>query len=148
MAGTRKKRKNTPQPVKVTVYRWAGHWGPFRIKIPCGECSLTGDVIRDTIENELSGVPVEVETRDWLNEWHRPLRRGGWHAPIVLVEGRVISQGLALNRGVLTQAVIEAWAGRLPVGGNHLFGKGTALIVCGPKHCWMNAGSTMSIMMW
>ena len=51
--------------------------------------------------------------------------KGGWHAPIVVVEDRVISQGNALNRGVLTEAVIGHHARRHPVIGNHLFGKDT-----------------------
>jgi len=110
-------------PVRITVYRWAGAWGPFRVNIPCGECALTGDVIRDTLENELAGIEVELETLDWLSHWWQPLKAGGWHAPIVMVDGRVVSQGLALNRGVLTQAVVEANVARTPIGGNHVFGK-------------------------
>ena len=116
---------DTMEPVKVTLYRWAGAWGPFKVKIPCGECSLTKDVIADVVETELGDVPVEVDTRDWLTEWWKPLPKGGWHAPIVLVEGRIVSQGAALNRGVLTQAIIEAYARRAPVSGNRLFGKAT-----------------------
>lgn len=111
------------QPIRITVYRWAGAWGPFKVSIPCGECSLTKDVIQDTIETELAGVPVEVEMRDWLSEWWKPLPKLGWHAPIVIVEDKLVSQGAALNRGVLTQAVIEAHARRTPIAGNHVFGK-------------------------
>ncbi|MDZ7828918.1 MAG: glutaredoxin domain-containing protein [Halofilum sp. (in: g-proteobacteria)] len=116
-------------PVHITVYRWAGAWGPFRVNIPCGECALTGDVIRDTLEHELDGIEVQLETRDWLSHWWRPLKAGGWHAPIVMVDDRVVSQGLALNRGVLTQAVVEANARRSPIRGNHVFGK------AGCPHC-------------
>ncbi|PCH64188.1 MAG: glutaredoxin [Gammaproteobacteria bacterium] len=115
--------------VNITVFRWAGDWGPFKIKIPCGECSLTKDVIADTVENELNGIDVEVEIRDWLSEWWKPLLKGGWHAPIVLVDGKLISQGAALNRGVLTQAVIDAHANKSNIQGNHLFGK------LGCPHC-------------
>jgi len=111
--------------VKITVFKWAGAWGPFKVKIPCGECSLTKDVIHDTVATELAGIPVEVEIRDWLSEWWVPLQKGGWHAPIVMVDGHVISQGRALNRGVLTQAVVEAYAKRSKIVGNHLFGKET-----------------------
>lgn len=111
------------KPVNITVYRWAGAWGPFKVKIPCGECSLTKDVIWDTLENELQGIAADIHMRDWLSEWWRPLLKGGWHAPIVMVAGKVISQGAALNRGVLTQAVIECHAQQTPVQGNHLFGK-------------------------
>lgn len=111
------------KPIQVTLYRWAGEWGPFKVRIPCGECSLTRDVITDTIATELAGIPVELDVREWLTEWWRPLQRGGWHAPIVMVEDRVVSQGHALNRGVLTEAIIEAHAARSTVEGSHLFGK-------------------------
>ncbi len=110
-------------PINITVFRWAGEWGPFKVKIPCGECSLTKDVIQDTIQNELDGIPVNLDMRDWLSEWWKPLKKGGWHAPIVMVDGEIISQGRALNRGILTQAVIEAYANHAPVEGNVVFGK-------------------------
>lgn len=109
--------------VNLTLYRWAGQWGPFKVSIPCGECSLTVDVIQDTMENELAGIPVELEIREWLTEWWRPLPKGGWHAPIVMVEGKLVSQGHALNRGVLTEAIIAAHVERSEIVGNHLFGK-------------------------
>jgi len=112
-------------PIRIMVYKWAGSWGPFKVSIPCGECALTADIIKNTIENELKGIPVELETREWLSEWYRPLLKGGWHAPIVLVEGKVVGQGGALNRGVLTQAVAEQYAKRTPIRGNHVFGKNT-----------------------
>ena len=109
--------------VKITFYRFAGSFGPFKVKIPCGECSLTDDIIEDTLATELAGIPVEVETFDWLDVFWRPLKKGGWHAPIVMVDGQRISQGNALNRGVLTQAVVTAFAKKTPLTGNHLFGK-------------------------
>ncbi len=112
-------------PVKVTLYRWAGSFGPFKVSIPCGECSLTVDVIEDTFATELAGIPVELETLDWLSHWWKPLFRGGWHAPIVMVEGRIVSQGHALNRGVLTEAIIAAYVQRSERTGTHVYGKET-----------------------
>ncbi len=109
--------------VKITVFKWAGSWGPFKIKIPCGECALTENIIRDTMANELADIPVELDEREWLTEWWKPLTKGGWHAPIVMVEGKVISQGMALNRGLLTQAVIEHHSSQSTISGNHVFGK-------------------------
>ena len=110
-------------PVNITVFRWAGAWGPFKVDIPCGECALTHDIIQDCMETDLAGIEVALDLRDWLTEWWKPLPKGGWHAPIVLVNGRVISQGAALNRGVLTQTVIEAAMADNPLTGNHVFGK-------------------------
>ena len=134
---------NTEQsnkPVEVLVYRWAGKWGPFKVKIPCGECSLTNDVIQDTIENELNGVPVKFVTRDWLSNWWKPLRKGGWHAPIVMVEGEIIAQGHALNRGILAEEVVNHHVKRAPVKGNHLYGKETCPHCVRAKHYLSQAG--------
>jgi len=111
--------------IEVTLYKWAGAWGPFKVSIPCGECSLTKDVIQDTFDTELAGVDVELDEREWLSEWWKPLPKGGWHAPIVMVEGKIVSQGHALNRGVLTEAIIDAHAKRTAVQGTHVYGKET-----------------------
>lgn len=111
------------EPVAITLYRWAGSWGPFKVNIPCGECSLTVDVIQDTIDTELAGIPVELKIYDWLSHWWKPLKKAGWHAPIVMVEGILVSQGHALNRGLLTEAVIAAHVTRSKVDGTHVFGK-------------------------
>ncbi|AKB08399.1 glutaredoxin [Vibrio cholerae] len=112
-------------PIKVTLYRWAGHFGPFKVNIPCGECTLTKDILADTFANELAGVPIELEVKDWLSYWWEPLKLGTWHAPIVVVAGKVISQGEALNRGVLVQSIIKEWTKQDTLQGNIVFGKAT-----------------------
>lgn len=128
------------RPVQITLFRWAGSWGPFNIKIPCGECSLTEDVIRDCAEKELEGFDIEISEYDWLSNWWKPLLRGGWHAPIVLVNDRVISQGIALNRGLLTQAVIEAGITQMPLADSHIFGKDACAHCRRAKEMFANAG--------
>nr|MBT2979868.1 glutaredoxin [Vibrio anguillarum] len=45
------------KPIKITLYRWAGSWGPFKVTIPCGECTLTKDILTDTFNSELEGIP-------------------------------------------------------------------------------------------
>ncbi|EMN6271835.1 glutaredoxin [Vibrio cholerae] len=112
-------------PIKVTLYRWAGHFGPFKVNIPCGECTLTKDILADTFANELAGVPIELEVKDWLSYWWEPLKLGAWHAPIVVVAGKVISQGEALNRSVLVQSIIKEWTKQDTLQGNIVFGKAT-----------------------
>lgn len=112
-------------PIKVTLYRWAGSFGPFKVNIPCGECTLTKDILADTFANELAGVPIELEIKDWLSYWWEPLKLGAWHAPIVVVAGKVISQGEALNRGVLVQSIIKEWTKQDTLQGNIVFGKAT-----------------------
>lgn len=111
--------------IKITLYRWAGSWGCFKIKIPCGECTLTKDILEDTFQNELNGIPIELTVKDWLSNWWEPLKYGAYHAPIIVVENKVISQGEALNRGVLIQAVISEYAKKNQLKGNIVFGKAT-----------------------
>ncbi len=119
--------------VNITVFRWAGAWGPFKVKIPCGECTLSVDIIRDTIENELADISIKLDIKEWLSEWWKPLVKGGWHAPIIMVDGRLISQGYALNRGVLTEAVIKSHVGKSSVAGSHVYGKRTCSHCSGAK---------------
>lgn len=107
----------------ILLYRWAGHFGPLKITVPCGECSLSEDIIRDTLAHELAHIPTRFIVCDWLSYWWQPLAKGGWHAPIVLVSGRLVSQGVAINRGLLTQAVVEAHVRRQPLRRNVVFGK-------------------------
>ncbi|KJR29769.1 MULTISPECIES: glutaredoxin domain-containing protein [Vibrio] len=113
------------KPIIITLYKWAGSWGPFKVNIPCGECTLTKDILTDTFANELADVPVELEVKDWLSHWWEPLKLGAWHAPILVVEGKVVSQGEALNRGVLVQSVIAEWSKRDTLKGNIVYGKAT-----------------------
>lgn len=136
----RQNGKKESHAVDVTVFRWAGQWGPFKVKIPCGECALTTDVIKDALNDELRGVPVSLNVREWLTEWYRPLPKGGWHAPIVMVDGKIICQGHALNRGVLTEAVIDAHAKQAPISGNHLFGKASCPHCIRAKDYFESAG--------
>ena len=117
------------QKVKIEIYRWAGAWGPFKVKIPCGECTLSVDIIKDTIDNELNGIPIDLEIKEWLTEWWKPLMKGGWHAPIIMVDNKVVSQGYALNRGILTEAVVKSYVNTSKVSGNRVYGK----ITC--PHC-------------
>jgi len=94
------------------------------IKIPCGEYALTEDVIEDALNNEFANAVVDFEVREWLTHWWEPFfanRR--WHAPIVMVGKKRISQGDALNRGVLAEAVIREHVTLFKLPGNHVFGK-------------------------
>lgn len=96
------------QPVHITQYRWAGSWGPFAIKVPCGECGLTEGIIHDVIEHEFAGLPITFEVKDWLPNWWRIVLRGAWHAPIVMVNNTVVMQGGVIDRGLLAFAIRRA----------------------------------------
>ena len=110
-------------PAKLTVYKWGGKKWPFKVKIPCGECSLTQDIIRDVLENEASNAKVELEVKDWLSHLFEAVWKGARHAPAILLDDKVISQGVAVNRGILAEAIMQRHVQHFPIEGTHIFGK-------------------------
>ncbi|MCI0348106.1 MAG: hypothetical protein L0Z53_01665 [Acidobacteriales bacterium] len=95
--------------IKIVVYRWAGQKWFFRIKSYCVEC----EVVTAQIKRLLSAHPdwpVKLEVKPWLTHLWEALRHGGWHAPIVVVNGRLASQGRIPFVLELEQAVQKAVA--------------------------------------
>jgi predicted dithiol-disulfide oxidoreductase (DUF899 family) len=79
----------------VTIYPITGHqFGPLRIPHRlCEECDLTIRKVRKVID-ELGRNDVQIEVKPWLRHLFDALRRGGWHAPVVTINGKVFSQGV------------------------------------------------------
>lgn len=80
------------EPVRVTVYRWAGEKWFLRIEGECIECDLTVAQVRRLVEANPSW-PIELEIKPWLTHLGESLRHGGWHAPVLLIDGKLIRQG-------------------------------------------------------
>lgn len=90
--------------IKIELYRWAGSLGPLRITRDCMDCVAAVAAIREVMAAHPDW-PVELEVKPWLNHAWEALRRGGWHAPIVLVNGRLAMQGRIPTRVELEQSV-------------------------------------------
>jgi hypothetical protein len=95
--------------VKITIYRWAGKLGPFRITGECAECDFALAQARGALTSHPDW-PVEIEVKPWLNHFWEALSCGGWHAPIVAVNGEMVSQGEIPDYGALERAVQRALA--------------------------------------
>jgi glutaredoxin len=109
--------------INITLYKWEGHFGPIGANIPCGECTITGDIINDVLDSDLADIDVSVESYPFFEHWWKPLMKGGWHPPIVMVNDRVISQGVALNRGVLIEKIMEQAVRHTPIENTVIFSK-------------------------
>lgn len=111
--------------IKITQYKWEGSWGPFKIKTPCGECTVTEGVIRSVLKSDFPDENISYEILPWLNNWWKIIFKGGWHAPITLVNGEIISQGTALDRGLLSyhirKELVKGYS--IPQGANVVFSK-------------------------
>lgn len=106
------------QPIEIVIYPITGRQGP--ITVPhrfCEECDLTIHAVRALLE-ELGDPDIHVTIRPWMLHWWRPLWRGGWHAPIVTVNGRVVSQGVVPSRATLLSAILAARGRPIPA---HVF---------------------------
>lgn len=94
---------------KITVYPISGRQiGP--ISVPhrlCEECDLAIRQVRRVVD-ELERDDVEVEIKPWLRHVVDALRRGGWHAPVVTIDGRVFSQGVVPDADELRAALALA----------------------------------------
>lgn len=99
---------NRLPPVSVVVYRITGKQlfftVPHRV---CEECDLTVATAKKAVENagpEVAGLTV----KPWLNSIIEALLRGGWHPPVVTVDGRVVSQGMVPATSVIEGAIRSA----------------------------------------
>lgn len=93
--------------VKVTVYRWAGEKWFLHIEGECIECDLTVSQVRTLVARNPDW-PIELEVKPWLTHIWESLRHGGWHAPVLFVDGRLVQQGTVPRYPELEVAVRRA----------------------------------------
>lgn len=93
--------------VKITMYQWEGQKFGLRINTPCRECDANVAILADMRRKEFYGKPVTIEFKAWLTHLWETLGFGGWHAPVVVVNNRLFSQGKTLDRRCLANAVFD-----------------------------------------
>ncbi|MGH9341575.1 MAG: hypothetical protein ACRD1R_18820 [Acidobacteriota bacterium] len=91
--------------VKLTLYRWAGRKFFFEIRSTCEECDQSVQVIRKLLETRFSNLPVTFEVKNWLDHLFECLWHRGWHAPVILVGGKVFSQGVIPDSEKLSRSI-------------------------------------------
>ncbi len=100
--------ENDGRRVVVTIYRFTGQHGPLHIPHrKCVECDLSIALVNRTVE-EIGLDRIDVEVKSWFLRFWEPLVKGGWHAPIVVVDGKVFSQGVVPDRDRLRSALLAA----------------------------------------
>ena len=91
------------EPTVVTVYPITGKQLFFRVPESwCRECDLTIRAVERVIDGRDD---VELRIKPWWNHLFDALRRGGWHAPVVTINGTVFSQGVVPADGDLREAL-------------------------------------------
>jgi glutaredoxin len=83
--------------VKLTLYRYAGRFLFFHIKKRCNDCDISYVILQKLMNEQLRGKPVTLRIIPWLDNFWKIIWRGGWHAPILTVNGKVFTQGTVPN---------------------------------------------------
>ncbi len=93
--------------VTVAVYPIAGKQLFFHVPDSvCHECDLTVRTVERVIDDLSSdGEYVKLEIKPWLNNIIQALWRGGWHPPVVVINGKLFSQGVVPQPGPLKAAI-------------------------------------------
>lgn len=90
------------QPV-IIMYYWGGEKFGLKIKSSCRECDINRGILEDMKRKEFKGRSVAIEIKPWLTHLWEALRHGGWHAPVIVVNGKLFSQGTVVDKGKLTK---------------------------------------------
>ena len=90
----------------VTVYPMTGRQLFFNVPHAiCEECDLTVRLVQ-RVAADLPG--VEVRIKPWFNHLFDALRRGGWHPPVVTIDGKIATQGVVPDEDRLRRALARA----------------------------------------
>lgn len=96
--------------VRIIIYRVTGNQLFF--KVPnrlCEECDILVNVTRRVV-NEINDNRITVEIKPWLSSLRSSLKRGGWHPPVLLINGQVFSQGIVPNAKDLERKILRELA--------------------------------------
>ncbi len=61
--------------------------------------------------DELDDPAIRLDVKPWMLNFWKPILRGGWHAPILTIDGRVFSQGVIPQREALWEAIQKVRGG-------------------------------------
>ena len=92
--------------VTVTVYPMTGRQLGFNVPHRvCEECDLTVRLVQRVTEDHPN---VELRIKPWFNHLFDALRRGGWHPPVVTINGKIATQGILPDEARFRRALDRA----------------------------------------
>lgn len=84
----------------ISIYRFTGRQGLFSVpKKWCEECDLLILMVKQTVEGLRIKSKTKITIKPWWLWWWQPLfLYFAWHAPILVINGKLISQGVVPNK--------------------------------------------------
>ena len=89
------------------MYYWAGSKFGITIKSRCKECDINIATLQDMKVKEFAGMDIIIEIKPWLTHVWESLKKGGWHAPVVMIENHIFTQGIVFNREELAKRTLQ-----------------------------------------
>ena len=92
--------------IQIAIYPMTGKQGLFFVPEEwCKECDLVISLVQDVIKELNLGDKVDIKIRPWfLWAWLPLFRYFAWHPPILIINGKLISQGIVPGK----EQVIDA----------------------------------------
>lgn len=89
----------------ITIYRFTGKHGPFSIpNRVCEECDLSITTVK-RLARDMGIKNVNIEVKSYFEKFFEVILKGGWHAPVVLVNGKICTQGKVPDYYILKQKI-------------------------------------------
>ncbi len=95
------------KPLEITIYRITGK--QFFFDVPhelCEECELTVGLTKKVLLELGIGKGdqrVTLVVKPWIEYSLEALAKGGWHAPVLMINGKIFSQGVVPNKAELKE---------------------------------------------
>jgi hypothetical protein len=111
LRAAQRSRSAGPVPLEIAIITGKQLW--FHIPDSfCKECDLTIRMVKKVVGDLDDPSQVRVRVRPWLYHLPEAIRRGGWHPPVVSVNGKLFSQGVVPDAGALRQKIEEYFSAR------------------------------------
>jgi hypothetical protein len=102
---------STTKPIEIIIYRITGKQFFFNVAdAMCEECELTVGLTKKVLLELGVGkgdARVTLTVKPWVEYSVEALRKGGWHAPVLLIDGKIFSQGIVPNKPKLKEYLEE-----------------------------------------
>jgi len=93
--------------VEIKIYRFTGKQLFFTIpESLCHECDLVIRLVNRIVE-KIGNESITVQVYPWFNKILSSLKKGGWHPPVIMINGKVFSQGIVPDEQKLEEKIIE-----------------------------------------
>jgi len=92
--------------VEIKIYRFTGKQLFFTIpEFVCHECDMVIRLVNKIVE-KIENESVTVQVYPWFNNILSSLKKGGWHPPVVVINGKVFSQGIVPDEKELEEKIL------------------------------------------